>query len=256
MKSEKDTENLKEFVKERYSQIAREGSSCCSCGETCGSGVVEQAKKIGYSEEELKSLPLSTNLGLGCGNPTALAELKEGETVLDLGAGSGIDVFLASKKVGTTGFVIGVDMTEDMVRKAREIASQFGYQNVEFRLGEIENLPVQDNSIDVIISNCVINLSPDKLRSYQEAFRVLKPGGRVLISDLVTEGEIPEDIKRSFAAWAGCIAGAMEKQQYLNTIKKAGFREVSIISEKFYSELEMDDRLSGKIISVQIKAYK
>lgn len=256
MNSEKEAENIKEVVKERYSQIVREGSSCCSCGDTCGSGVIEQAKSIGYSEEELNSLPLSTNLGLGCGNPTALAELKEGETVLDLGAGSGIDVFLASKKVGTTGFVIGVDMTEDMVRKASEIAGQFGYQNVEFRLGEIENLLVQDNSIDVIISNCVVNLSPDKLKTYQEAFRVLKPGGRILISDLVTEGEIPEDIKKSFAAWAGCIAGAMEKQQYLNTIRKAGFQEVSIVSEKFYSEPEMDDRLLGKIISVQIKAYK
>ncbi|GFP34140.1 arsenite methyltransferase, partial [Candidatus Hakubella thermalkaliphila] len=172
--------------------------------------------------------------GLGCGNPTALAGLKEGEAVLDLGSGSGIDVFLASKKVGDTGLVIGVDMTEDMVGKARAIASQFGYQNVEFMLGEIENLPVKDNFIDVIISNCVINLSTNKLKSYQEAFRVLKPGGRVLISDLVTEGEIPEDIKRSFPAWAGCIAGAMEKQEYLNTIKKAGFRVVAIVSEKFY----------------------
>ncbi|MBT9130487.1 MAG: putative methyltransferase YcgJ [candidate division WS2 bacterium] len=256
MKSEKEAENLKEFVKERYSQIAREGSSCCSCSDTCGLGVIEQAKNIGYSEEELKSLPLSTNLGLGCGNPTALAELKEGETVLDLGSGSGIDVFLASKKVGTEGLVIGVDMTEDMVNKAREIAHQFGYQNVEFRLGEIENLPVQDSSIDVIISNCVVNLSPDKLRTYQEAFRVLKPGGRVLISDLVTEGEIPEDIKKSFAAWAGCIAGAMEKQEYLNTLKKAGFKDIAAVSEKIYYEPGIDDRLLGKIISVQIKAYK
>jgi len=256
MKSEKEKENLKEFVKERYSQIAREGSSCCSYSDTCGSEVVEQAKNIGYSEEELQSLPLSTNLGLGCGNPTALAELKEGETVLDLGAGSGMDVFLASKKVGSRGLVIGVDMTEDMVNKAREIAHQFGYQNVEFRLGEIENLPLQDNSIDVIISNCVINLSSDKLRTYQEAYRVLKSGGRVLISDLVTEGEIPEDIKKSFSAWAGCIAGAMEKQQYLNTIMKAGFKDIAVVSEKIYYEPGIDDRLLGKIISLQIKAYK
>lgn len=254
--SEKSKNKTKDFVKERYSQIAKDGSSCCPSSAPCCSNVIEQAKNIGYLEEDLKGLPESVIMGLGCGNPTALVELKEGETVLDLGSGSGIDVFLSSKKVGETGYVIGVDMTEDMVKKAKKIADHYGYRNVEFKIGEIENLPVEDNSIDVIISNCVINLSPDKLKTYQEAFRVLKPGGRVLISDLVTKEELPEDIKRNFDAWAGCIAGAMERQEYLTTIKKAGFKDISVISEKLFIEPGMDNRLLGKIISVQIKAFK
>lgn len=252
----KKAEDLKEFVKERYSQIAREGSSCCSSGDTCGPLVVEQAIKIGYSEEELKTLPLSTNLGLGCGNPTALAELQEGETVLDLGSGSGIDVFLAAKKVGESGRVIGVDMTEEMVVKANTLAREYGYTNVEFHLGQIECLPISDNSIDVIISNCVINLAMDKLAVFKEAFRVLKTGGRILISDLVTEGELPQEIKRSFSAWACCVAGAMEKRDYLNTVSNAGFSNVRIVSEKVYNEVDMDGRLNNKIISVQLQAYK
>jgi len=147
-------------------------------------------------------------------------------------------------------------MTTEMIEKAKENASRGHYENVEFRLGEIENLPVEDNSVDVIISNCVINLSPDKLATYKEAFRVLRPGGRILISDLVTEGELPEDIRRSFAAWAECIAGALEKQEYLHTIKRAGFREVAVVAEHAYGEPGMDDRLKGKITSIQVKAYK
>ncbi len=195
-------------------------------------------------------------MGLGCGNPTALADLKGGEVAMDLGSGGGIDVFLAANKVGPNGRVIGVDMTEDMVKKANEIAKKNGYKNVEFRLGEIENLPVEDNSVDVIISNCVINLSPDKLRTYQEAYRVLKPGGRILISDLVTEGELPEEIKKNFDAWAECIGGALEKREYLDTIRKAGFRDVSIISQNTYNQPGLDDKLIGKITSVKVRAFK
>lgn len=155
---------------------------------------VEQVKRIGYSERELQSIPGPAIMGLGCGNPTALADLKEGETVLDLGSGAGVDVFLAANKVGPKGRVIGVDMTEEMVNRANEIAKKHGYKNVEFKLGEIENLPLEDSSVDVIISNCVINLSPDKLRTYREAYRVLKSGGRILISDLVTGGELPSKL--------------------------------------------------------------
>jgi ubiquinone/menaquinone biosynthesis C-methylase UbiE len=195
-------------------------------------------------------------MGLGCGNPTALAELTEGETVLDLGCGAGLDVFLAAQKVGDTGKVIGVDMTPEMVAKARENAEKGHYTNVEFRLGEIENLPIEDNSVDVIISNCVINLSPDKLVTFKEAFRVLKPNGRILISDLVTEGELPEDIRQSFEAWACCIAGALERQEYLGTIEKAGFRDVAIVAQHQYVEPGLDQRLAGKITSVQVRAYK
>ena len=248
-------EVIKEYVKDRYARIAATGESCCpSCA--CSANLVHQAKAIGYSEQELSSVPEGAVLGLGCGNPTALAELKEGETVLDLGPGGGLDVFLAAQKVGAQGKVIGVDMTPEMIEKARENARKGNYQNVEFRLGEIENLPVDDNSIDVIISNCVINLSPDKLAAFKEAFRVLRPNGRLLISDVVTEGELPEDVRRSFEAWAGCIAGALEKQEYLDTIRKAGFRNVMIVGEHCYSVPSMDDRLTGNLSSIHVKASK
>ncbi len=250
-------EKIKKFVKERYSKIAKEGTSCCPACGPCGTDVVKQAKRIGYSEEELKSIPESAAMGLGCGNPTALADLKVGETVLDLGEGAGIDVFLAANKVGPEGFVIGVDMSEEMIKRARKAAKKSGYKNVVFKLGEIENLPIEDNSIDVIISNCVINLSPDKLKAYQEVYRVLKPGGRILISDLVTEGEIPQEVKKSFETWAGCVGGALEKKEYLNIIKKAGFKDVNIVSQNTFHEPGLsNNKLVGKITSVKVAAYK
>ncbi|MEM2902397.1 MAG: arsenite methyltransferase [Candidatus Bathyarchaeia archaeon] len=247
---------IKEVVKKRYSRIVEEGGSCCSVCGSCGLDVIEQARAIGYSEKELKSIPAWAIMGLGCGNPTALADLKEGETVLDLGSGGGIDVFLAANKVGPKGYVIGVDMTEEMIKRARETAKKFGYKNVEFRLGEIENLPLEDNSVDVIISNCVINLSPNKLRTFQEAYRVLKHGGRMMISDLVTEGKLPEDLRKNFEAWAGCIAGALEKSEYLDVIRKAGFKDVSVVSQNTFHESGLDSRLVGKITSIKVKAYK
>jgi len=252
MKREKE---IKEFVRDRYAEIASQGSSCCpSCA--CPTDLFGQAKTMGYSGQELGSVPEAAVMGLGCGNPTALAELKEGEIVLDLGSGGGLDAFLAARRVGESGQVIGVDITEEMVERARRNASRYGYGNVEFRVGEIENLPLDDDSVDVIISNCVINLSPDKLATFKEAFRVLKAGGRILISDLVTEGELPEDVRRSFEAWAACIAGALEKQEYVDTIRRAGFRDVSVVAQHSYAEPGMDDRLPEKITSVQVKAYK
>ncbi len=250
-----DEKEIKEFVKGRYSKIATKEESSCSC---C-SGVdltIEKAKAAGYTLEDIKSIPEEAVFGLGCGNPTALAELKEGETVLDLGSGGGIDVFLAANKVGESGKVIGVDMTEEMVETAVKNAEEGKYENVEFKLGEIENLPIDDGSVDVIISNCVINLTPDKSVAYKEAFRVLKLGGRILVSDLVTEGNMPEELKRSFDAWSSCIAGAMEKQSYLDTIKEAGFKDIQIVEQHFFTEPNMDERLVGKITSVQIKALK
>lgn len=253
MRKKEGKEKIKKFVKERYSKIAKENKGCCP---SCGCDAVEQTKRIGYSQEDLGKIPKEAVMGLGCGNPTALADLKEGETVLDLGAGGGIDVFLAANKVGPKGFVIGVDMTREMINRANELARKSGYKNVEFRLGEIEGLPVEDNSIDLIISNCVINLSPDKLKTYKEAYRVLKPGGRILISDLVTEGKLPEEIIMSFEAWISCISGALEKKEYLNTIKKAGFKNISIVSQNTFYEPGLDDKLVGKITSVKIKAYK
>ena len=246
--------DVKEFVKDRYGKIARgEETFCCS---SCGPTTVDQCLAVGYTPEDLKSIPDLAVLGVGCGNPTALAELQSGETVLDLGAGAGIDVFLAARKVGEKGRVIGVDMTADMVAKGTALAGEHGYSNVEFRLGEIEHLPVEAGSVDVIISNCVINLTPDKLASFKSAHRVLKPGGRVLISDLVTEGPIPADIRQSFAAWADCLAGAMDKEDYLQTIRQAGFGEVAIVAQRHYEAPDMDPRLRGKIVSVNVRAVK
>ena len=251
-----DDKEIKKAVKTRYAKFAQDNTSCCQTCNSKKNDITKQTESIGYSANELKSIPDSAVMGLGCGNPTALADLKDGETVLDLGSGAGIDVFLAANKVGESGFVIGVDMTEEMIKRSEKIAKENGYKNVEFRFGEIENLPIKDNTIDVIISNCVINLSPDKLQTFKEAFRVLKPGGRILISDLVTEGALPEDIKKSFDAWGGCIAGALEKNEYLDTIKKAGFRNIKIVSQNRYTEKEIDKRLVGKITSVKVKAYK
>lgn len=245
---------VKEFVRKRYGEIAKtEGSCCPSCG--CGPFAKDVALRIGYSEEDLRNIPEASSMGLGCGNPIALAGLKESETILDLGSGSGIDVFLAAKKVGPKGKAIGVDMTEEMVNRATVTASKYGYENVEFRLGEIENLPIEDETIDVVISNCVINLSPDKEKVFKETYRVLKPGGRVMISDLVTEGELPEEIRKSFEAWAGCIAGALEKSQYLDAIRRAGFKNVRIVSQSTYN-IGISSELSGKIKSVQVEGYK
>lgn len=245
---------VKDHVKKRYGKIAKSEASCCSSC-SCGPSAADIALQIGYSQEDLKSVPEASTMGLGCGNPVALASLKKGEAVLDLGSGGGIDVFLAAEKVGPKGKAIGVDMTEEMIQKARTTASKYGYENVEFRLGEIENLPLEDNSVDVIISNCVINLSPDKQKVFEEARRVLKFGGRIMISDIVTEGELPEEIRKSFDAWTGCIAGALEKSKYLDTIRRAGFKNVKIVSESTYS-IDVSQELEGKITSVQVEAHK
>jgi arsenite methyltransferase len=244
----KETE-IKKSVREKYGKIAKENGSCCnqsSSTSCCNStqSARDISKSIGYSEEEVDNVPDGANLGLGCGNPVALASLKEGETVLDLGSGAGFDCFLAANKVGEKGRVIGVDMTPEMLEKARENARKSGYTNVEFRLGEIENLPVADNSADIIISNCVINLAPDKNRVFKEAFRVLKPGGRLMVSDIVLNQELPEIIRNSIEAYVGCIAGASLKREYLGAIEAAGFQNVQVIEE---SSFPVDDMSSDPI---------
>jgi len=247
-------QKLKDVIKDRYGKIARgEVKFCCP---TCGPTVTDQCLAVGYTSEDLQLVPELAVLGVGCGNPTALADLTEGETVLDLGSGAGIDVFLAAKKVGKHGRVIGVDMTEDMVARGRQLAQEHGYGNVEFRLGYIEQLPVDSGNVDVIISNCVINLTPDKLASFKEIHRVLRPGGRILIADLVTAGELPPDVRASAVAWADCLAGAMPKTAYLETIRRAGFADVAVVSESPYEAPEMDVRLQGKILSVKVRAFK
>lgn len=224
----KDQE-IKTAVRNRYAAIAEQGSSCCG---SAGS------KRIGYSEADLTSAPEGANLGLGCGNPVALAFLKKGEVVLDLGAGPGFDCFLAAQKVGKNGRVIGVDMTPEMMDRARKNASKGGYENVEFRLGEIEHLPVADTSVDAVISNCVVNLAPDKSQVFMEAFRVLRPGGRMMISDIVLLKELPEFIRNSILAYVGCVAGALLKDEYITAIQRAGFQNVRIVDE---TPFPMDD---------------
>ncbi len=220
-------------VRERYGAITEEGRSCRSPACDSGDDRLQQidSKEIGYTDGQLQAIPEGADLGLGCGNPTALASLKEGEVVLDLGSGAGIDCFLAANIVGKTGAANGVDMTPAMIDRARENARNGGYDNVEFRLGEIENLPVADRSVDVVISNCVINLSPDKARVFKEAYRALRPGGRLMVLDIVLLKALPKSIGNSIEAYIGCVAGASLKREYLEAIENAGFQEVEVVHE-------------------------
>jgi arsenite methyltransferase len=249
---------IKKAVKERYTAIAESKSNSCCCGgeeSCCGGGDPKQAAElIGYNVKELEEIPQEAILGLGCGSPVAYVGLKPGETILDLGSGGGIDVFLAAKKVGVKGSVIGIDMNEAMIKRAREAANEYGFKNVDFRLGEIEDMPVEDGTIDAIISNCVINLSPDKPRVFREANRVLKPGGRITVSDIVTEGEIPEEIRRDLNSWASCVSGALPQEEYLKNIEAAGFKKPKILTESYYDTSEYD--VDFKVKSITVEAYK
>lgn len=249
-------DELKEKVNQRYSDIAQQSSSCCSDSSCCSPSPVQQAKQVGYTREELKNVPDSAIMGLGCGNPTGLADFNRGETVLDLGSGAGLDVFLAANKVGPNGKAIGVDMSEEMVKRAKKGAIDGGFDNVEFKVGEIENLPVEDSSVDAVISNCVINLSPNKLKVFQEIHRVLKPGGRALISDLVSEKELPEDLKQDAKAWSECLGGVLQKKEYLETIRSAGFDELEIINQSKFADPQIDERLEGEITSLKVRALR
>ncbi len=244
-------EEIKKAVKSGYARVSLENASCCGSNSSCcgsPSQAEDTSKRIGYSDEELQAAPDGSNLGLGCGNPVALASLKEGEVVLDLGSGAGFDYFLAASKVGPNGKVIGVDMTPEMIEKTRRNATQGNFANVEFRLGEIEKLPVSDNQVDIIISNCVINLSPDKNKVFQEAFRVLKPGGRLMVSDMVLLKELPEVIRKSVEAYVGCIAGTEMKQEYLAAIEFSRFKEIQVLAEDIYPvELMASDPLAQAI---------
>ena len=230
----KDT---KQIVRNHYSKIATKNKSCCSCGCTGVLDSEQVSKEIGYSDEEMKIVP-DANLGLGCGNPTAIGAIKEGDVVLDLGSGAGFDCFLAAKKAGASGKVIGVDMTEEMIEKARKNAEQYGYKNVEFRFGDIEDLPIDDNSIDIIISNCVINLAPDKLKVFKEAYRVLKPDGRMYVSDIVLLKELTKKQRNDDDLVAGCVGGALLKDEYLKIIRDAGLRFRILFENKKISKTQ------------------
>lgn len=238
---------IRSVVRERYGAIAAadgEGTTCCGSTSTCcespsaccGSPAAQDiAAAIGYSQEELQAVPEGANLGLGCGNPVALASLSPGETVLDLGSGAGFDCFLAAQRVGPQGRVIGVDMTPSMIDRARANAATGEFGNVEFRLGEIEHLPVADASVDAVISNCVVNLSPDKAQVFAEAMRVLRPGGRLMVSDLVLDAPLPAAVRDSVEAYVGCVAGALLRDEYLAAMSEAGFEQVEVVEEASFS---------------------
>lgn len=224
---------IKKAVEEEYAAIARvAGKSCCGTSPGAGSSLVTLPQ--GYASADLAAVPEGANLGLGCGDPTADADLGPGQTVLDLGSGAGVDCFIAARKVGAEGRVIGVDMTDAMLERAREHARRGGYANVEFRKGEIEELPVEAATVDRIISNCVINLAPDKSKVFGEAHRVLKPGGTITVSDIVSFGEVPASVRSDLERWVGCTSGAMDKREYLEVIRKAGFRKVTVLKEVIY----------------------
>jgi arsenite methyltransferase len=245
-------------VKDQYSQIVEQaGQSCCSTASSCcGANPEAEAILAGYTREQLAQIPQESVLGLGCGNPTACAGLKPGETMLDLGSGAGIDVFLASIKVGPTGKAIGVDMTPQMVKKANALAREKGYDNVEFRLGEIENLPLADGSVDTIMSNCVINLSTDKSRVFKEAWRVLGPAGKMVISDIVSEKPLPKAMQEDSDSWSSCISGALQKGDYLGKIKGAGFATAEVLAERqFYVEVG-EDKEMYRLFSITVRAEK
>ncbi len=253
-----DQNEIKEIVREKYGKVAKQTSSCCvpanpSWGSTNRPQDINISKRIGYSDAELKDVPEGANLGLGCGNPGGLGSLRKSETVLDLGSGAGFDCFLASLEVGKGGKVIGVDRTPEMIEKAKENSRKLNSANVEFRLGEIENLPVADNSVDVVISNCVINLSPEKRKVFTEAFRALKPGGRLMISDMVLLKELPDVLKNSVEAYVGCLSGSLLKDEYIRTIKAAGFQGVRIIDETYFPTELIDDDPTAKEVIKDLK---
>ena len=276
-----DESKVKEKVRERYGEIAAEfaekggPASCCPPQQAgcCGPSQADvdrltNAMRL-YSAQELVDLPESvTDAALGCGNPTAIADLKPGEVVLDLGSGGGIDCFLAARKVGAQGRVIGLDMTPEMIKLARQNAKRVGATNVEFRYGEMEDMPIPDETVDVIISNCVINLSPDKDKVFSEAYRVLRPGGRLAVSDIVTYGPLPEVVRSNLEAWAGCVAGALDETAYLDKMRQAGFTEVGVTARNFaeieqWAELgeppepvQYQDELKGKVASIKVVAHK
>jgi SAM-dependent methyltransferase len=258
-------DNIRKAVREQYGKVAESENSGCGCSATSccdesGSDAKATSMELGYSNSDVNQVPDGANMGLGCGNPKAIASLQSGETVLDLGSGGGFDAFLAVQEVGESGAVIGVDMTPEMVSKARANTEKVGYTNVDFRLGEIENLPVADSLIDVIISNCVINLSPEKAKVFQESYRVLKPGGRLAISDVVATAELPDKLKDDMALFTGCMSGASSVTEIETMLKDAGFEDIAIKpkdeSREFIRNWVPESKIEDYVVSATIEAIK
>jgi len=258
-------DNIRKAVREQYGKVAESGNSCCGCSATSccdesGSDAKATSMELGYSNSDVNQVPEGANMGLGCGNPKAIASLQSGESVLDLGSGGGFDAFLAVQEVGETGTVIGVDMTPEMVSKARANAEKAGYKNVDFRLGEIENLPVANDVIDVIISNCVINLSPEKSKVFHDSYRVLKPGGRLAISDVVATAELPEQLEDDMALYTGCMSGASSITDIESMLEDAGFEAISIKpkdeSRGFIRNWMPESKIEDYVVSATIEAMK
>ena len=256
MTADAEKDEQRKYVREHYAHVAEAGSSCCAPAPSC----CTPSDRMGYGVDELDGLPEGADMGLGCGNPTAIASLKPGEVVLDLGSGGGVDCFLAARRVGDTGRVIGVDMTPSMISKARRNAGKGGYANVEFRLGEIEHLPVGDGSVDIILSNCVVNLSPEKDLVFQDAYRVLKPGGRLAVSDIVALEPIPEGLRRDMAAVSSCIGGAVSVEEIERALAEAGFTGIEIrvneASREFIKDWAPGTGAEKYIASATIQAVK
>ena len=256
--------DVRSVVREKYGDIAEGRASGCGCG--CDPSTMDMDQvlgQIGYSAEQASAIPEGANLGLGCGNPIAHAQLRTGETVLDLGSGAGLDCFLAAREVGETGRVLGVDMTPAMLERARTLATKHGYSQVEFRLGEIEHLPIESGSVDAILSNCVVNLSPQKPQVFAEAFRALRPGGRLVLSDLVLTRALTESQQRNVALYVGCVSGASQKEEYLRLIREAGFRDVEVLEETRYevgqnalAEGSEERDAFGAVVSVKVRGIK
>jgi arsenite methyltransferase len=247
-------EEIHKGVSEFYAGLVKDkGGDCCSC--CCEPGTASGvAEKVGYTQEDLQGIPQeAAGSSFGCGNPLAFTEVKKGETVLDLGSGAGIDCFLAAERVGASGRVIGLDMTQEMIEKATKTAEENGYGNVEFRMGQIEEMPVESGSVDWVISNCVINLSPQKEKVFAEAYRVLRPGGRILISDVVAEG-LPDSMREDISAWASCVAGAVTEGEYLGMIRGAGFEQVEIVDRLDY--VKPSEEQPYRLASVRVKGIK
>jgi SAM-dependent methyltransferase len=261
-----EDDQIRKAVRDTYGQIAKSDTAGCGCGPSscCGDVKTPSAQdlsvRMGYSQDDVTAVPEGANMGLGCGNPQAIASLQPGETVLDLGSGGGFDCFLAAKAVGPDGHVIGVDMTPEMVGKARENAAKSKTDNVEFRLGEIEHLPVADNSIDVIISNCVINLSPEKDEVFKEIFRALKPGGRLAVTDVVATAPLPDEVKKDLELYAGCVAGTSQIGEVESMLRQAGFTDIRVkpidASKEMIRQWLQDRPVADFIVSATIEARK